>query len=49
MSEQNLLSIGAILAAFLGSISLYLVSKNSELRWNERIAGFVFSWIPHFS
>jgi hypothetical protein len=45
MSEQNLLSIGAILAAFLGTISLYLVSKNSELRWNEKIAGFAISWI----
>jgi len=45
MSEQNLLSIGAILAAFLGTISLYLVSKNSQLRWNEKIAGFLISWI----
>jgi len=45
MSEQNLLSIGAILAAFLGIFSLYLVSKSSELRWNEKIAGFVISWI----
>ena len=45
MSEQNLLSIGAILAGFLGTISLYLVSKNSQLRWNEKIAGFVISWI----
>jgi len=45
MSEQNLLSIGAILAAFLGTFSLYLVSKSSELRWNEKIAGFVISWI----
>ena len=45
MSEQNLLSIGAILAAFLGTISLYLVSKNSKLSWNEKIAGYVISWI----
>ena len=45
MSEQNLLSIGAILAAFLGTISLYLVSKNSKLSWNEKIAGYVISWV----
>tara|TARA_B100000287_G_scaffold420775_1_gene460602 strand:+ start:5867 stop:7198 length:1332 start_codon:yes stop_codon:yes gene_type:complete len=45
MSEQNLLSIGSILAAFLGSISLYLVMENKQLRWNERLAGLIISWI----
>ena len=45
MSEQNLLSIGSILAAFLGSISLFLVMKNKNLVWNEKLAGLIISWI----
>tara|TARA_B100001113_G_C20522951_1_gene368231 strand:- start:20 stop:259 length:240 start_codon:yes stop_codon:yes gene_type:complete len=45
MSEQNLLSIGSILAAFLGSVSLYLVMKNKNLVWNEKLAGLIISWI----
>ncbi len=45
MSEENLLSIAGLLSFFLGTISLYLVNRSNHLKWNEKAAGYILSWI----
>ena len=45
MSEENLLSIAGLLSFFLGTISLYIVYRSNHLKWNEKAAGYILSWI----
>ena len=45
MSEENLLSIAGLLSFFLGTISLYIVYRSNNLKWNEKAAGYILSWI----
>ena len=45
MAESNLLYIGAILSIALGTLSLYLIRKNENLEWNERLAAHILCWM----
>ena len=45
MSEENLLTIAGLLSFFLGTIALYIVYRSNHLKWNEKAAGYILSWI----